>query len=173
MHMIDKIRRLFSKRYVCVELSEEQLEEMCHYDLHSWPKPPTEFAAGSHVWFLGKGKIPCEGIITKLRKVDSGRPYYVIRYGEDASNGRAVHIGDPVFHNREDLLMWHIGENWRQLGRLWKNVQTAEQNADALLQYANRRAPEYRAAIRFLESQLVLRSPDELDWEHTMQGDEQ
>ena len=61
--------------------------------------------------------------------------------------------------------MWHIGENWRQLGRLWKNVENATQNADQLLQYANRRAKEYRAAINFLENQLVLRSPAELDWE--------
>ena len=89
------------------------------------------------------------------------------------SKGRAFRVGDPVFGNREDLLMWHIGENWRQLGRLWKNVEQATQNADQLLQYANRRAKEYRAAINFLENQLVLRSPAELIWdaqEHQVPG---
>ena len=173
MNSIDRIRRFFFQRHSHIDLTQEQVDEMLYYDNHEWPEPPTEFVAGDLVWFLGKGKVPCRGIITKLRKVDSGHPYYVIRNSDDPTKGRSFRVGDPVFGNREDLLMWHIGENWRQLGRLWKNVENATQNADQLFQYANRRAKEYRAAINFLENQLVLRSPAELIWdaqEHQVPG---
>ena len=74
MNIIDRIRRYFFQRHIHIDLTQEQINEMLYYDNHEWPEPPAEFVAGDLVWFLGKGKVPCRGIITKLRKVDSGHP---------------------------------------------------------------------------------------------------
>lgn len=166
MKIFDKLRHLVRLRgKTTVLFTQQQISDMDYWARHCWPTPPESFVAGETVWFLDKGRIPMRGTVAKLRKVVTGNPYYVVRVGDDPSRSRTFHVGEPMFRNREDLLLYHIGEQWRTISRLYKNLEQATENVDHVQHYTSHRIQDCKTEIEFLENQLVLRSPDELDWE--------
>lgn len=165
MKLFNKIRLAWSKRqHKPVELTQEQLTDMRYYETHEWPTPPNDLVAGESVWVLGKGRVPAKGVVAKLRKVYGGNPYWLIRYGENMNHSEIAHVGEPVFRNRQDLLLWYIGEAWRNIARLYGNLQHAVGDVQTVQEYTNNRVGLHKAEIKFLENQFVMQSPDEVDW---------
>ena len=165
MNLLNKIRSYWEKRHTKpTELTPEQLADMEYYETHSWPIPPQDLVAGESVWVLGKGRVPAQGTVAKLRKVYGGNPYWLIRYGENNQHSEIAHIGEPVFRNRDDLLLWYIGEAWRNISRLYKNLQAAVGDIKTVQEYTVNKISLYKAEIRFLENQFVMLSPDEVEW---------
>lgn len=170
MKLLDKLRFIWRKRKSKpVELTPEQLADMRYYETHEWPTPPTDLVAGERVWVLGKGRIPAYGTVAKLRKVYQGNPYWLIRYGESNQHSEVAHVGEPVFRSREDLLLWYIGDAWRNIARLYKNLQTAVGDVQTVQEYTTSRIGLIKAEINFLENQLVMMSPDEVTWNQEVQ----
>ena len=165
MKLFNKIRSIWGKRkQQTAELTQEQLADMCYYETRVWPTPPTDLAAGARVWVLGKGRVPANGVVAKLRKVYSGRPYWVVRYGENLNHSVIAHPGEPAFYTREDLLLWYIGEAWRNIARLYGNLQQAVGDVQTVQEYTINRVLRCKSEIKFLENQFVMQSPDEVNW---------
>ena len=136
-----------------ITLTAEQQAAMSYYFEHTWPTPLAELAAGEQVWVLDKGRTAHLGTVDGLRRVDVGQPYWVIRYGDKSSECVTVKQGGPVFGNKSDLLRWHIGDRWKEISRLYHNLQRAEVSVDAVIHYTNNRVSNLMMEIRFLKSQ--------------------
>ena len=148
-----------------VELTQEQVTDMIYYANHEWPAPAEALVPGDTVWFLGKGKTVSWGTVASCRCTNLGYAYYVVNLQGNKAKTRGFREGEPLFRHREDALLWHIGRMWLLISRMYKNLETAVANTAYLTAYTERRVKDYKATISFLENQLVLRSPDELNWE--------
>jgi hypothetical protein len=148
-----KIRDWF-KRKKPVELTDQQLADMHVYEQHAWPKPVQSLQMGDKVWVMVKGCTPQQGTVTNLRKIHSGNPHWVVKYGESDNKTVAVKIGDPAFMEKDDLILWHIGDAWRTIGRLYGNLQKAVGDVETVAAYTEQRVSDCKREIKFLETQL-------------------
>ena len=145
--------KLYKKKQPPVVLTPEQEAAMSYYSEHTWPTPLAELSAGEKVWVLDKGRTARQGTVDGLRRVDVGLPYWIIRYGDKTSECVTVQQGGPIFETKADLLRWHIGDRWREISRLYHNLQRAEVSVDAVIHYTDNRVANLRLEIKFLESQ--------------------
>lgn len=151
---IFNIRSWFKRKKPKVELTQQQLSDMFFYEHHIWPEPIKVLTQGDKVWVLAKGRTPYLGTVTKLRKVISGNPYWVVQYSDDPVRSVTVHPGDPAFATKEELLLWYIGEAWRRIARLYRSLQAAVDNVEIVTAYIEQRVHDSKLEIKFLENQL-------------------
>ena len=158
--MFYKIRNWFArKRSKPVKLSPEQLADMQVYSKHVWPTPVKELELGDRVWVMAPGHVPKNGTVIKLRKVNAGVPFWLVQYGESANQSVVVHPGEPAFVQKDDLLMYNLGEAWRRIARLYNNLQSAVGDVDTVAAYTEQRVNNTKLEIKFLESQLGKHVP--------------
>lgn len=164
MNIIKFIRRLFHLTNP-IELSDIAIADMDYYEKHKdmFPKRPELPEINDIVWFLGKDRVAVKGVVTDHR-IKHGKHGVVVRFGPRPTDGKFFAACEPLFYNREDLLMYSIGDCWREIARLWQNLAaTDDKHETVLLDYTTRRVADCKRLIERFEAQLILRSPADLE----------
>lgn len=164
MNLLKFFRRLFhiTNPIKLSEIAEEDIKKynQLKYKLIRLPEKPE---INDTVWFLGKDRTAVKGIVTE-RRIKHGRSGVVVRFGPKPTDGKFFAECEPLFFNREDLLMYSIGECWREIARLWMSLASADDKHEhVLMDYTERRVAECKRLINKYQAQLILRSPADLE----------
>ena len=146
---------LHIRKVPLMEFTPQMTADMQAYEanLKHWPEIPANYNRGDTVWFIGKGKLPCKGFIDKI-KMKHGRMKLFICYDEDPDKGLALKFGEPLFRTKRDLLMYQIGNDWKEVARLLKGLAKVPAKETNIRDYVLRRVNDYKGHIETLERLL-------------------
>ena len=160
MKLLNKLKKIFTgqKKSPLTWLQKSDMEfwEVHKGDFPSLQDPPPEVLDA--VWFMGSNSTPVQGVIIE-EKSKKGKLGWLLQYGPDNTH-KWVSKDEPMFYNREDLLLYNIGVQWKEINRLLRGLESAGKNAGVVAEYTERRVTNCKNAIENFRSKMVFQTPE-------------
>jgi hypothetical protein len=159
MKLLNKLKKIFTGQKKS-PLTWLQKSDMEFWEVHKDDFPPMQDTVEilDAVWFMGSNSTPIQGVIIE-EKSKKGKLGWLLQYGADNTH-KWVPRDEPMFYNREDLLLYNIGLQWKEINRLLRGLESAGKNAAVVQEYTERRVAGCKNAIENYRSKMVLMTPE-------------